>query len=61
MPIDKQSIMKQVKELAYVAIQNLTHRDDIQDDEEGFIKVMEIVTKVNSINAEFWINNKKEE
>lgn len=57
--MDKRQVMKQVKALAYVAIQHLAHRNDIQDDEDGFCKVMEIVSLVNGINAEFW--TKKEE
>ena len=59
MGVNKQEVMRQVKALAYVAIEHLTHRTDIQDDEDGFCKVMEIVTMVNGIGAEFWIKEEK--
>lgn len=60
MGANKREIMRQVKALAYVAIEHLAHRTDIQDDEDGFCKVMEIVTMVNGIGAEFWANNKEQ-
>ena len=56
----ERAIMAQVKGLAYEAIKNLARRIDV-DDEDGFCRVIAIITRVNEISAEFKTNGDEDD